>query len=289
MNRRFVEILDECIDYLNNGENLEECLAKYPDHAAELEPLLRTVVDIQTPLKLVPSLQAKSVVKQRINSALDQLERKQKVRNPAFNTRLRWAATFAALAVLLVVLIGYFALNPAVAPGQTNFSLLISDEVNDINDFQHLYVEITSIGIQQGNEFGSWQILDPLDDPDGDGIPGVDLTLLRGVNAVEIWSGNINPGEYSKIFMYVGNVTGVLAGNETGTVKLPGGKLQISRTFTVSDSLVNFVFDIAVHKTNENGNYVLQPQIAASGPDQPFEEVTPKDKLTMLLADFASS
>jgi len=40
MNKRFDEILDECISRINSGGRLEHCLAKYPDHAEELEPLL---------------------------------------------------------------------------------------------------------------------------------------------------------------------------------------------------------------------------------------------------------
>ena len=209
------------------------------------------------------------------------------MRRPAFHMLPRWSAAFAAVAaVLLVVLIGYFAIKPALAPGipdggavaQTNFRLLISDEVNDILDFEHLYVDITSIGIQQGNESESWQILDPLPDPDEDGIPGIDLRQLTGENALEIWSGNITSGTYSKLFIYIGNVTGYLVGSETIAVRLPSGKLHISTPFTVNDSLVNFVFDITVHEAGNSGQYILRPQISESGPNKNFIDVSPEVK-----------
>ena len=54
------------------------------------------------------------------------------------------------------------------------------------------------------------------------------------VKGVEIWSGNITPGQYDKVFIDVSNVEGTLAqgvGNGTANVKLPSGKIQISTPF----------------------------------------------------------
>ena len=109
-----------------------------------------------------------------------------------------------------------------------NFRLLVSDEVNDIEDFDHVYVEITSIGVHQSGESGSWQLLDPQYDPDGDGREGIDLRPLTGENAIAIWSGNLDPGTYDKAFIYVSNVTGILVGGQVVNVKLPSEKLHIS-------------------------------------------------------------
>jgi hypothetical protein len=38
----FDNILDECLQRLLEGDSVEACLSRYPEHAAELEPLLRT-------------------------------------------------------------------------------------------------------------------------------------------------------------------------------------------------------------------------------------------------------
>ncbi len=285
MSKRFDEILDECVSRINSGDSLEHCVARYPDHAEELEPLLKTIVEIQTPIQFIPSLRAKSIATQRFNNAMNKVENGREIRRPMFRMLPRWSAAFATVtAVLLIALIGYFAVIPALSPNgpgeevlvHANFRLLISDEVNDIEDFEHLYVDITSIGIQQGNSSESWEILAPIPDPDDDGIPGIDLRLLTGENALEIWSGNVTPGVYSKMFIYVGNVTGYLVGNETVAVKLPSGKLHISKPFSVNDSLVNFVFDITVHEAGNSGKYILQPQISESGPDKDFNDVSPK-------------
>jgi len=161
-----------------------------------------------------------------------------------------------------------------------NFRLLISDEVNAIEDFQHLHVTISSIGVHQAGDSGKWHVfdLDPEADLDGDNVSGVDLRPLEGEKALGIWSGNLTAGEYNKVFIYVDNVTGVLVGGVTANVSLPSDKLQISKPFTITDSVVNFVYDITVVEAGKSGKYILKPQIAQSGPDQKFNVVTAKGK-----------
>ena len=166
--------------------------------------------------------------------------------------------------------------TPAPAPTPTgegvNFRLLISDEPNAIGEFQNLNVTISRIGVHQAGNGGGWIELDPE-------VGEVDLTLLQGDNATAIWSGNITAGDYNKVFIYVDNVTGVLKGDGTANVKLPSNKLQISKPFTVNETgEVNFVYDITVVKAGKSGKYILKPQIAQSGADQPFNEVPRKGK-----------
>ena len=43
--KEFDNILNECLErVLTEGETVEQCLASYPDHASELEPLLQTAL-----------------------------------------------------------------------------------------------------------------------------------------------------------------------------------------------------------------------------------------------------
>jgi hypothetical protein len=151
--------------------------------------------------------------------------------------------------------------------GDVNFRLLISDEVNAIGDFEKLNVTITGIGVHQGGDSGAWLEfeLDPAEI--------VDLTDLEGSNATEIWTGQLEEGTYTKIFIYVSEVEGIP--NEDGdTIKLPSGKLQISCPFEITEGEVTeFVYDVTVIKAGQSGKYILQPQIAESGADQDFEEI----------------
>jgi hypothetical protein len=58
-------LLDNCIDRINEGELLEECLASYPEQARELEPLLRAMFDIRDTCSTMPTASAKSVTRHR--------------------------------------------------------------------------------------------------------------------------------------------------------------------------------------------------------------------------------
>ena len=179
------------------------------------------------------------------------------------------------VAVLVVGCAGAPSPTPTLGPAgeEVNFRLLISDEVNAIEDFEQFYVTISSIGVHQAGESSEW-ITHELVEP-----KTVDLTELTGDNATEIWSGYVDPGEYNKVFIYADNVTGI----PKADVKLPSNKLQISKPFTLStDLIVSFVFDITVVEAGKSSQYILLPQIGQSGADQPFSLVTPKGRAEKL-------
>lgn len=158
--------------------------------------------------------------------------------------------------------------------GSGNLRLMVSDEPNDILDFYSVNVTITKIGIQakDADGFTEYDVNPPRT---------VDLTKLQGKNASEVWEGPVVSGNYTKVFVYVDNVTGILndaaegadpIAGDNATVKLPGGKLQISKPFEVAgDGSVTFVFDITVIKAGQSGKYILKPQIAESGTDEEVE------------------
>ena len=168
--------------------------------------------------------------------------------------------------------------TPAPTPPITeeaNFRFLISDDVNAIDDFEHVYVTISEIGVHSGGGSGNWTEFTP-------DITEVDLKPLVGENALEIWSGNLTPGEYNKVFIYVSSVNGTLTedlGGGEANVKLPSEKLQISKPFVISDNTTtSFVYDVTVIKAGQSGQYILKPQIAQSGAEQQFREVKQEEK-----------
>ena len=150
-----------------------------------------------------------------------------------------------------------------------NLRLMVSDEPNDIGDFTSLSVTVSKIGVlTDGSDNWTEITLNP--------AVTFDLTKLKGDNATEVWNGGLASGNYTKVFVYVDNISGVLNGDNV-TVKLPGDKLQISKPFTVATGgEVSFVFDITVIKAGNSGKYILKPQIGASGPNQKFNDVTPQ-------------
>ena len=182
--------------------------------------------------------------------------------------------------IMIVVLTGTLTVGCTEVPliknelpeKESNFRLLVSDEAIAIGEFSSLNVTITKIGLNQAGDSGGWIYLDM--DPET-----VDLTLLIGDNATEVFEGRVASGNYTKVVLYTENVTGVLLDGTSVNITLPSEKLQISKTFTLSDDMtVNFVFDIAVVKAGKSGKYILKPQIAESGPNQKYIDITPKGK-----------
>jgi hypothetical protein len=102
----------------------------------------------------------------------------------------------------------------------------------------------------------------------------VDLTELTGPNATLIDSPALPAGEYSKVFVYVSDVEGVLEDGTEVNVKLPSDRLHLNSPFTAGpNQSVDFVFDISVHKAGKSGKYILKPVASQSGTDQPIEPV----------------
>lgn len=278
----FEQALDDCLDRLNRGESLDECLALYPQYATELGPALSAFLDIRTASDFVPSPASKAAARQRFNQALERLESR---RGAGFSLRARlstWSKVWVTVtAALLIAVVGYFAtIRPLISPVELlppelstegSFAFLISDQPNAIEDFESLNVTITSIGLLLGDESGEWVELTPQ-------LTQVDLTQLKGENAQEIWSGSVPEGQYTKVFINVSDVQGVL--KETGIIvdiKLPSGRLQINSSFEVTpESAVSFVYDITVVAAGRPGDpnkYIIKPQAGESGANQPFKKV----------------
>jgi hypothetical protein len=282
------KILDQCVDRINRGESLADCLASYPGHAKELEPLLRSMIGAQAAYSFAPSSTTKQQARRRFNAALEELVRRREEKRALFPVLLRQSRAWVAVAaVLIVALVAYFGLRPMLfptgpAPGpgplpvmpgpqpgpEGNFVFLISDDVNAIGDFQSLSISVSNIGLQRGAEAGQWIEFDPE-------VGTVDLTLLRGDKARELWRGDVPEGQYTKVFIHVSDVSGVL--EETGRpvdVKLPSERLQISKPFEVTgDSVASFVYDVTVVQAGKSGQYILKPEAGQSGVDQRFETI----------------
>jgi uncharacterized cupredoxin-like copper-binding protein len=280
-------LLDKCIDRMNQGDSLEECLASYPEQAKELEPLLRAIWGVRDACSPIPSATAKSVTRRRLDAALVDADRRFQERQRRTMPLFAWPRVAAAVAAVLVMaLMGFglhWLLTPEVGPvvAQANFRLLLSDQENAIGDFESLEVTITGIGMLRAGEPGGWEKIELEESVVRE------LTRLQGLNAQEIWGGIIPEGQYTQIFIYIENAIGTLRNGETVDVVVPSGNLQISRPFVVGagDSVVNFVYDVTV--VAAGNQYILLPQIDQSGADQEFHEVG-EGALTLWVVDTAA-
>ena len=277
------EILDECLDRISRGESLDACLADYPEYVGQLKPLLQAMLQTREVYSFAPSASAKRAARQHFNVALDQLKQRRWQRQPlltrVFARPRVWATVAAGIIILLVA---YFGFSPMLYPTgpvpnpEGNFVFLISDDVNAIGDFDSLNVSISKIGLLPSGDSDQWIEFAPE-------IREVDLTLVQGDKTQEIWRGNIPEGQYSKIFIYVTDVYGVLKETgETVEVKLPSGKLHLSKPFQVTvNTVTSFTYDLTVVATGspQSGiKYLLKPQIGQSGADHEPNEGKGKGK-----------
>ncbi|MFA4835774.1 MAG: hypothetical protein WC749_06890, partial [Dehalococcoidia bacterium] len=118
MKRDFDQILDECIDRINSGESVEECLKLYPESAPELEPFLKAAFDFRNQITFVPSETAKAQGRLRLHNALNDISRERNTPQKFSFWRLfgqpKFWAPATAILLLLVLGLGLFVvLNPS--------------------------------------------------------------------------------------------------------------------------------------------------------------------------------
>jgi hypothetical protein len=110
MTRRFGDILDECIDRIvRQHETVEQCLARYPEHALQLEPELRAVARAVSAYEFTPSGEAKARGRLQLRREMEYLSRakprgwRSKLRLPAMTLGAppRWAMGIAVVLVAL--------------------------------------------------------------------------------------------------------------------------------------------------------------------------------------------
>jgi hypothetical protein len=120
MSKNWDLLLDRCIDRINEGASLEDCLAEYPEHAEELEPLLRALYDARDSCSTMPGATAKSVMRRRLDAALVNSDGSMQRNHWRPSLLFDWSRTKAALAIIIILaLIGtglFWTLKPGVTP-----------------------------------------------------------------------------------------------------------------------------------------------------------------------------
>ncbi len=128
---RFDDILSDCTERLLQGESVEQCLARYPEQAAELEPLLRVAAAARrTSSAVEPRPEFKARVRHEVQSQLRSEGRKPEAkRTPALHWMPRWA--MAAVTLVFVVLLAgttTVAASSETVPGDTLYSVKTASE-----------------------------------------------------------------------------------------------------------------------------------------------------------------
>jgi len=128
-NREFANIFDECLErILTGGETVEQCLASYPEHAAELEPLLQTALNAKETLEIAPRPEFRERARYQILAELRDIEERQQRRFSFFGWQPRWATAAIAVLVLLVASSGTVAAAGNSMPDQPLYPVKLATE-----------------------------------------------------------------------------------------------------------------------------------------------------------------
>jgi hypothetical protein len=98
--KNFNNILDECLDRVIKGEPVGACLSRYPDYAAELEPLLRTAVDTREAIAIRPRPEFRERAGYQFQAAIREIESKGS--RGFFRWQVRWVAPVAVVIAVLL-------------------------------------------------------------------------------------------------------------------------------------------------------------------------------------------
>ncbi len=130
MSQKIEDILDSCLERMFKGESIEDCLRAYPEHAPELEPLLKTsAAFIQKSSTIQPATEFKSRVYsqlQRMLYAKQQKLAEKRTRVPIWYKR--WAMATATVVAILLIGVGVVGASANALPGDPLYPVKLATE-----------------------------------------------------------------------------------------------------------------------------------------------------------------
>jgi len=126
--KEFNSILDECLErLLVKAETIEQCLASYPEQAAELEPLLQTMAATRKALAIQPDPEFKARARYQLQSALREVKTGRGLFS-FFNWQPRWVVVVVPVLVLLLAGGGTGAVAGSSMPDNPLYSVKLATE-----------------------------------------------------------------------------------------------------------------------------------------------------------------
>ena len=99
----FDNILDKCLErILVRGETIEQCLAGYPEQAAELEPLLHTALSIKKTVTVEPRAEFRERARYQLHTVLREMKERRQRRFSFFSWQPRWVTALITVLILLL-------------------------------------------------------------------------------------------------------------------------------------------------------------------------------------------
>jgi hypothetical protein len=139
MNNDLETILDTCLNQIeDDGSNIDECLARYPDHAAQLEPLLKAATKLAHAREVVPDPAYKARARAQLSVYMQQNPQRKRV-SPVF-----WRFAIGVVTMLLVFLATGTSFAQQALPGDRLYDWkLTSENIWRMTSSDQLGVDIT--------------------------------------------------------------------------------------------------------------------------------------------------
>ena len=123
MNTNFETILDVCVSEIAEGRSsVDECLARYPEHAAQLKPLLGAATRLTRARAIVPDPAYKARARAQLNIHMQRHPQRRRV------SPILWRFSIAFATVMLLFLASGTAFAQGARPGDTLYNWKLTSE-----------------------------------------------------------------------------------------------------------------------------------------------------------------
>jgi hypothetical protein len=123
MNNDLETILDTCLYQIEAGEaSIEECLARYPEHAAQLQPLLQAATKLSRARDVAPDPSYRMRARSQLNTYMLQNPQRKRV-SPIF-----WRVAVGFATVMLLFVASGTAFAQQALPGDTLYNWKLTSE-----------------------------------------------------------------------------------------------------------------------------------------------------------------
>ena len=139
MNNELETILDICVSQIEDGEsNIEECLELYPEHAAQLEPLLKAATKLSRGREVAPNPSYKARTRAQLSIYMQQNPQRKRV-SPVF-----WRFAIGVATMFLAFVLTGTSFAQQALPGDQLYNWkLTSENVWRMTSADQLGVDIT--------------------------------------------------------------------------------------------------------------------------------------------------
>jgi hypothetical protein len=139
MNNELETVLDICLSQIEHGESsIDECLALYPEQAAELEPLLKAATRLSRGRDVVPDPAYKARTRAQLSIYMQQNPQRKRV-SPIF-----WRVAIGVMTMLIAFLATGTSFAQSALPGDQLYDWkLTSENVWRMTSSDQLGVDLT--------------------------------------------------------------------------------------------------------------------------------------------------